>query len=764
MKKLYHEEGCCCSGCAHDHEKRSEHSENELHNHEHCECGHTHSEGENIEDGEDPHHHHHHEHGCCDHDHATPESKPINKANYRFKVKNLDCANCAMKVESEIKKQEGIQGASLSFSTELLLIQSNLEEQPLLTMLNQLADQVEPGVKIVSAQEKSEEKQNHNFEILQLIIGGLGFFIALYLEKSTTIDPLFMYLVVYLIVGYKVLYIAFRNILKGQIFDENFLMSVATLGAIYTGSYEEAVAVMLFYDLGELFQSIAVHRSRRSISELMDIHSDTATILRDGKEVVVKPEDIQVSDVLVVKAGERIAVDGNIIQGSTSLDVSALTGESLPKDVEVGDEVLAGSLNIQGLFTMKASKLAGESTVSRILELVESASSKKAKIEKFITRFAKIYTPLVVLAAIIIAIIPPLMGWGSFDTWIYRGCTFLVISCPCALVISVPLGLFAGIGAASRKGVLVKGGNYLELLSDMDTLILDKTGTITKGIFKVQKSEGTDNLLQLAAHGESFSNHPIAKSIVNAFEGEIDSSRMSEYREVAGQGIEALYDGQKLLVGNEKLLKENNIEFTPSSDLGSIIYVAYEGKYQGYIVVNDEIKDTTIEAMETLKQQGIKKTIMLTGDKKEIAEMIAKSAHIDEVHAQLLPQDKVSILEKYLQGENHKVGFVGDGINDAPVLMRADIGIAMGGIGSDAAVEASDIVLMNDDLLSISSAMKIAKKTKKILWQNISFSLLVKLVVLILTVFGITNMWTGVFADVGVTLIAVINAMRALKA
>jgi len=771
----HHEHEEC--GCGHHHEHHHEHEEcgcghhhEHHHEHEECGCGHHHEHHhEHEECGCGHHHEHHHEHeecGCgCEHDHHAhiEDNRTLAKANYRFRVRNLDCANCAMKVERKIKELDIVEDAVLSFSTQLLLIKSKEKDlDVLLSILNETASKAEKGVIIVNDGTLVQEEK-HTWEIVQLIIGTLGLVLVLSIEKSLSFSPLFLYSLIYLIVGFNVLKTAIKNILKGEVFDENFLMAIASIGALFVGSYEEAVAVMLFYDLGELLQSIAVQRSRRSISDLMNINTESATVLKDGKEIVVTPEEICVGDLLIIKAGERVAVDGVVVEGTSSLDVSALTGESLPKDIKENDDVLAGSMNVNGVFTMKAVKPVHESTVARVMELVETASSKKAKIEKFITKFAKVYTPIVVLAAILVTILPPLLGLGDFNTWLYRGCTFLVISCPCALVISVPLGLFAGIGAASKVGVLVKGGNYLEHLSEMDTLVFDKTGTITKGVFKVGEVFGHKNTLMLAAYGENYSNHPIAKSIVSEYGRELDNYKVSEYEEIAGQGISAMYENKELLVGNAKLLQANNIEFEEAKVIGSIVYVAYDHVYYGYIVINDEIKESSTQAISVLKQQGIKKTIMLTGDKQEIAFEIAKEAGIDKVCAELLPQDKVAIFEKYL-GKDHIVGFVGDGINDAPVLMRADIGIAMGGIGSDAAIEASDVVLMNDDLMSIASAMKIARKTKVILWQNIIFSLLIKGIVLVLALFGIANMWLGVFADVGVTLLAVLNSMRALKA
>lgn len=747
---MEHKHGHNC-GCEHHHEE---------YKHE-CGCGHHHHEEHECGCG---HHHHHHSHSCgCGHDHDVVEdTRTLAKANYRFRIRNLDCANCAMKVEKQIKQLDFVEDAVLSFSTQLLLIQSKeKDEEKLLSLLNECACAAEPGVVVVKDGTK-EKKVSHTFEIMQIIFGGIGLAMALLFEDTLPVSPLLFYLFVYAIVGCNVLKTAVKNILKGEVFDENFLMAIASIGAFIVGSYEEAVAVMLFYDLGELLQSIAVQRSRASISDLMNLHSDSAVLLKNGVETVVRPEEIKVNDLLVVKAGERIAVDGVIVSGSSSLDVSALSGESLPKDVSVNDEVLAGSMNMSGVLTIRASKVVSESCVARIMELVETASSKKAKIEKFITKFAKVYTPIVVFMAIAVVLIPPLLQLGTFNTWLYRGCTFLVISCPCALVISVPLGLFAGIGAASKVGVLVKGGNYLEHLCEMDTLIFDKTGTITKGIFKVNEIIGDKNTLMYAAYAENYSTHPIAKSVVEAYGKAIDTSRIKEYKEIAGKGISAILDGKELLVGNIALLKEHEVIVSEIETSSSVVYVAYDHMYVGAILIADEMKENSLTIISLLKEQGIKNTVMLTGDKKEIACEIAKQVKVDEVHAQLLPQDKVQILETYLK-EDKVVGFVGDGINDAPVLMRADIGIAMGAIGSDAAIEASDIVLMNDDLASIVAAIKIAKRTKTILWQNIIFSLLIKEIILVLALFGIANMWLGVFADVGVTLLAVLNAMRALK-
>ena len=775
MKICMHKDGCCSSTSnevkhthSHDHVNCSCHN---AHEHEtgnccennvsemktsQCECD-SHANEDDSGDGEEDH--------CCGHNHQIiKDSKQIKNAKFKFKVSNLDCASCAMKVENAINKLDYVSEATLNFTTSTLLVNTKRNDtSKLLDDLNTVAQKSEDGVIIETYQRSEVNQTSHKKEVIQLVIAGVLFVCALLSGELNETLQTVLYVLTYIVAGYRVIFTAIRNIFKGDMFDENFLMSIATIGAFALGDFAEAVAVMLFYDVGELFQSIAVNRSRASIGELMDINANFAIVKRDGKEIQVTPEQLLVNDIVIVKAGERIPVDGTILEGSSSLDVSALTGESLPKDVTVSDEVLAGCLNVSGVFTMRVDKVASESTVARVLELVENAASKKAKVEKFITKFSKIYTPVIVLAAILLVMIPTLLfGMDSFTTWLYRGCTFLVISCPCALVVSIPLGLFAGIGGASKKGILVKGGNYLEQLSEIDTVVFDKTGTITKGMFSVQAIEGLDNTLELAAYGESRSNHPIALSILSSFNKEVDTSRLQNYYEIAGQGISAMLDGKKLLVGNATLLRENNIVFVESDSLGSIVYVAYDNTYIGFIVISDEIKKTSKSAIEKLKQLGVKKTVMLSGDKYAIAKKVAQEVGVDEVQAELLPQDKVSTLEKYLNSTD-RVAFVGDGINDAPVLMRADLGIAMGGIGSDAAIEASDVVLMNDDLSLIPTAITIARKTKRILYQNIIFSLVVKVVVLALSAFGFVGMWMGVFADVGVTLIAIINAMRAMN-
>lgn len=578
-----------------------------------------------------------------------------------------------------------------------------------------------------------------------------------------------IYVVPYFIIGYDIIYKAFRNIRNGQVFDENFLMMVATFGAFGVQEYSEAVAVMLFYQVGELFQGYAVGKSRQSISALMDICPEYANMEKDGKLVQVDPDDVEVGSVIVIRPGERIPLDGVVIEGESLIDTAALTGESVPRRAIQGDEVISGCVNGSGTLKVRVTKEFDDSTVSKILELVENASSKKAKVENFITRFAKYYTPIVTISAAALAVVPPLILGGGWGEWIQRACIFLVISCPCALVISVPLGFFGGIGAASKIGVLVKGSNYLEAVAEMTTIVFDKTGTLTKGEFKVTeiRSKGTEEeLLELAALGEGYSNHPIAGSLKEAYGKEIDLSRVSDAEENAGHGICVRVDGARVLLGNEKLMKENQIAYEPCSSAGTICYVAREGKYLGAIVISDTVKEGAKEALASMKQVGVKKCVMLTGDRRETAEHIASELGIDEVHAQLLPADKVACVEELLKHQKEKecLAFVGDGINDAPVLTRADIGIAMGSMGSDAAIEAADIVLMDDDVKKIASIVRISRKTMRIVKQNIVFALGIKALVLILGAFGAANMWEAVFADVGVSVIAIVNSMRTLQA
>lgn len=614
-------------------------------------------------------------------------------------------------------------------------------------------------------------------KMLTRIIISLVLFLGLMIAEHTGkldllpgIATLLIYVAVYALIGYDIVWKALRNISHGQIFDENFLMMVATLGAFGVREYSEAVAVMLFYQVGELFQGYAVGKSRQSIAAMMDICPQYANIEEDGSLVQVDPDDVEIGTVIVVKPGERIPLDGVVVEGTSMVDTAALTGESVPRKAQVGDDIISGCVNGSGTLKVKVTKAFEDSTVSKILELVENATSKKAKVENFITRFAKYYTPVVTIAAVILAIVPPLILGGGFAQWIQRACIFLVISCPCALVISVPMGFFGGIGAASRIGVLVKGSNYLEAVAEMDTIVFDKTGTLTKGEFKVSdvKAAGdvTDaELLELAALGEGYSNHPIAESIRTAYGKALDMDRVNESEEIAGHGIHAQIDGNDVYLGNAKLMKQQGIAYEETTKIGTVVYVAKNGKFAGSIVISDAIKDGARDAIRDMKAVGVKKCVMLTGDRKEVAEAVAKELGLDEVHAELLPGDKVSQVEQLLQEKNEKsrLAFVGDGINDAPVLTRADIGIAMGSMGSDAAIEAADIVLMDDDVRKIASIVKISRKTLRIVRQNVVFALSVKAIVLILGALGLASMWAAVFADVGVSVLAILNSMRTLQ-
>ncbi len=578
-----------------------------------------------------------------------------------------------------------------------------------------------------------------------------------------------IYLIPYLVIGYDIVYKAIRNIRHGQIFDENFLMMVATFGAFGVKEYSEAAAVMLFYQVGELFQGYAVGKSRQSITAMMDICPEYANVEKDGELTQADPDDVEVGSVIVIKPGERIPLDGVVIEGESLIDTAALTGESVPRKASVGDEIISGCVNGSGTLKVRTTKEFDDSTVAKILELVENASSKKAKVENFITRFAKYYTPVVTIGALLLAILPPLILGGGWGSWIERACIFLVVSCPCALVISVPLGFFGGIGAASKIGVLVKGSNYLEAVAEMTTIVFDKTGTLTKGEFKVKElipQNGTkEELIELAAIGEGYSNHPIAGSIKEAYGKIVDLNRAEGAEEIAGHGISVLIDGKEVLIGNEKLMKKKQISYRPCGSAGTIVYVASEGIFYGAIVISDTVKEGAKEAIRNMKQVGVKNCVMLTGDRLEAAEAAAQEIGIDEVHAELLPADKVSQVEKLLQtqSEKEKLAFVGDGINDAPVLTRSDVGIAMGSMGSDAAIEAADVVLMDDDIRKIASIVRISRKTLIIVRQNIIFALGVKILVLMLGACGVANMWEAVFADVGVSVIAILNSMRTLK-
>lgn len=625
---------------------------------------------------------------------------------------------------------------------------------------------------------RKQKKMLVRIIVTAVLFAGL-FVFEKFVPITSRILRLAVYMVPYLVISYDILKKAFKGIIKGQVFDENFLMAVASVGAVViavyeNGSYNEAVAVMLFYQIGELFQSYAVGKSRRSISELMDIRPDYANIEVDGKIEQVDPDEVEVGSIIVVSAGEKIPIDGVIVEGSTTLDTAALTGESVPRSVKESDEVISGCINLTGTVRIRTTKPFGESTVSKILDLVENSSSKKSKSEQFISKFARIYTPAVCGGALALALLPPVVSLiigkdAMWLTWIYRALTFLVISCPCALVISIPLSFFAGIGGASKEGVLVKGSNYLETLSKTKIVVFDKTGTMTKGNFEVTEiaSVGVENneLLRLAAYAESYSSHPISKSIKSAYGEEIDNAKISDVNEISGNGVLAVVDGKKVAAGNSKLMDKLGVEYIACSKVGTVVYVAVDGKYCGYILISDALKPTSVSAVKAMKDCGVRKTVMLTGDSKKVADAVAKELGADEVYSELLPADKVSQVERLLadKGEKEKLAFVGDGINDAPVLSRADIGIAMGALGSDAAIEAADIVLMDDDPMKISKAIKISSKCLRIVNENIYFALGVKALCLILGAVGIANMWVAIFADVGVMVLAVLNAIRALS-
>lgn len=606
-----------------------------------------------------------------------------------------------------------------------------------------------------------------NEDSYKVIISTLIFFIALLIDNVTL--KIILYFIAYIVVSYEVIINAVKNILKGKIFDENFLMALATIGAICIKEYPEAVTVMLLYKIGELFQDYAVNKSRKSISELMDIKPDYAWLLKNKKTIKVDPGDVNISDIIVVKAGEKIPLDGIIVEGESMLNTVALTGEAPYRKVQVNDEVISGCINVNGTLKVKVTKTYENSTISKILDLVENASNKKTKSENFITKFAKYYTPIVVIIAVILAFVPPFVTHSSFTPWIYRALSFLVVSCPCALVISVPLSFFGGIGAASRNGILIKGSNYLEKLANCEIIVCDKTGTLTEGVFKVQKVVSKDykeeDLLFYASAAEYYSNHPIALSLKEASQKEVDINKIKNTKEYAGKGVEISYDRKKIIVGNEKLFKDKKIEIEEVSDKGTIIFVAVNNKYAGYIVISDKIKDDSYVAMELFKNSSINKVVMLTGDKESASKDVCDELDIDEYYSELLPQDKVEIVEKLMKEKNpsNSLVFIGDGINDAPVLALCDIGISMGAIGSDAAIEASDVVIMTDEISKVSKAINISKKTMRIVRENIIFAIAVKVAILILASLGVADMWAAVFADVGVSFLAILNALRLLK-
>lgn len=688
-----------------------------------------------------------------------------------LEIEHLSCPNCAKKIEENIAKLDFVENVTLSFPTKKVYIDVNKSsEQILSTIIKTIKDTEDVEVVVCEGDIKPKEKYAPLFILKRdwpLLIGTILFITTYFLQEGSPVY-ITLILISYLFLGWRILITSIQNILHGEIFDENFLMAVATIGALIIKQYPEAVAVMLFYEIGELFQDYAVDSTRRSIESVMDLRVEEVSI-KNGETIInKKPAEAQVGEIMVVKPGERIALDGIIVSGQTQVDTSSITGEFVPRTINQGEEILAGYINKTNVIEVQITAPESESTVSRILNLVSNSSGKKTHIERFITKFAKYYTPIVVGLALFIGIVPSLIDQSNASSWIYKALTFLVVSCPCALVISIPLGLFAGLGSASRNGILIKGSNYLEALNDVDTIVFDKTGTLTKGEFRVTEikaiDRSNDELLKIAAYGESYSNHPIAKSIVREFNQELDTSLVTNYQEIAGYGIEMEFHNHHYSLGNDKFLTKYNLE-VPNLDVnGSVVFIIEDQRYIGYIVIGDTLKDNAKLAIKTLKKLGVKKTVMLTGDREASALKIKEALGIDEVHAQLLPDQKVEEVEKIIYHDNHKlVAFVGDGMNDAPVLARADVGISMGGLGSDAAVEASDIVLMEDDPLSIAKAMIIAKKTKAILHQNIIFAIGVKILIMILVLTNHANMWAGVFGDVGVTVLAIINSMRALK-
>lgn len=695
-----------------------------------------------------------------------------NKEELQLTLEGLNCANCARKIEEKVGKMEGVKESNLNFTTTTLNVklERKVKEEHAINEIKKIVEALEPHVKVEKKVSGKTNVQRAKFEVKPtLIIGTILYLIAVIGDFKGAL-ALILFVASYLLIGGKVVLTAIKNIARGQLFDENFLMTVATIGAFSISEYPEAVAVMLFYEIGETIQGYAVNKSRSSISSLMDIRADYANIIIDGKEKKVSPETVKVEDIILVKPGEKIPLDGIVVEGESFVDTSALTGESVPRKIAVNDEILSGGINTNGVLKVKVTKKFGESTVSRILEMVENAANKKANTEKFITKFAKVYTPIVVALAILIAVVPSIFIKDAlFSTWLYRALVFLVVSCPCALVVSVPLGFFAGIGGASKKGVLVKGSNYLELLKDLETVVFDKTGTLTEGVFTVTEINTNniqkEKLIEVAAMAESFSNHPIAISIIKEYGKEIDKEVIKEYEEIAGHGIKAVINNEEVLIGNAKLMNQFNISYNEVDSIGTVVYCAINGEFKGSIVISDKIKENAAEALINLKAAGVKKTVMLTGDNKKTAEKVGEKVNIDEVHSELLPLGKVKEVEKLLKASNKngRLAFVGDGVNDAPVLARADIGIAMGGIGSDAAIEAADVVLMKDDINALVDAINVSKKTNKILWQNIIFALGIKVIVMVLGTFGIANMWTAVFADVGVTIIAIINSTRCFR-
>ncbi|WP_219137328.1 heavy metal translocating P-type ATPase [Streptococcus mitis] len=683
-----------------------------------------------------------------------------------YVLRGIDCGNCAAKIERAVNQLEQVESATVNLIAQKLTLETKSEDGIDKEIID-LVDAIEPGIEVISdkKEEALPEKRDWAKELLLAvtILFAFGFFLP---EEYFWIRLVY-YLTLYIIIDHKVLIKMVQNIQRGNIFDENFLMSIATLGAFLLGEFPEAVAVMLFYQIGEYFQDKATSQSRQSIAQLMDIRSDKAWRLEGGEAVQVDPETVRVADHILVKPGEKVPLDGLVRKGRSILDTSALTGESLPREIGVGEDITSGVINLTSPLVIEVRKTFSQSTVNKILELVENASNKKAETERMITRFSRVYTPVVVGIAFLLASLPPLLGLGEWSTWLYRALTFLVISCPCALAVSVPMSFFGGLGGASKLGVLVKGGNYLEALAKLDTVVFDKTGTITKGIFAVDtvvNAEGIeDNILYLAAHLESYSNHPIANSIRTAYGQEVDENRVSQITELPGQGMSGRIDGRQLYLGNARLMEVQGIAYPAIDSTGTVLYLAEDSHFLGYFLITDQVKETSIEALKDLQAVGIKKTVLLSGDRQAVVDEFAQQFAFNDAFGDCLPQDKVSTFEEILTQSQQAVAFVGDGVNDAPVLARADVGIAMGGLGSDAAIESADVVLMDDDLGKLPQVIRLAKKTVRIARQNMTLAIVVKLIFLVLSGLGISNMWEAIFADVGVTLLAVWNALRTLR-
>ncbi|MBQ9841177.1 MAG: cadmium-translocating P-type ATPase [Erysipelotrichaceae bacterium] len=745
----HHEHEKC--GCGHHHEHKHEHH----HHEEKCCCGHNHHEHDEHCDCE-----HHHEHCECGHDHKHEhhEEHKHHHGRKKLKVVGLDCANCATKLERELQKIEDITNVTIDFMGQKIVYDSNLDEKHVIMRMQKVADVVEPGVMIQTFDEVHEHHEVKNYMVLRIVVAGLCLLASFVFEAY----GLYFAILGYLVIGYDIILRSIKNIAKGNWMDENFLMMIATFGAFYVQEFHEAVGVMLFYQVGEYFQDLAVKRSRHSITSLLDLKPDSANLKHGDYVHTVHPEVLKVNDVIVVYPSEKIAVDGVIVEGSSTLDMSMLTGESLPQEKNVNDEVLSGSINLQSVLTIRVTKVYEESTASKILDLVENASSQKAEAEKFITKFARYYTPIVVGIALVIGFVLPLVSSLTFTETMYRACIFLVVSCPCALVISIPLSFFGGIGGASRKGILLKGGNYLEMMTKVDTFVFDKTGTITTGNFEVAEivSEHED-MLAMCAHLESYSLHPIAQSIVKAYGKEVDRTKISNMQEKQGHGLVGVYNSKELVVGNEKLMKEYHISYPSVDTIGTIVYVGYDQQFLGYFVIKDMIKQESKEMLSALHSYGIE-SVMLSGDANAIVQSVGQEVGITQCYGELLPQDKVYKVEELI-ASGKIVAFVGDGMNDAPVLARSHVGIAMGQKGSDAAIEVADVIIMQDALDKLLVLKKLAHKTMAIVKQNIIFALGVKILVMVLGAFGIANMWLAVFADVGVALLAILNAMRALQ-